>query len=191
MYKVIAQFMYALILGILSSQVLADDQLWEKLASEPNLIVFMRHAHSKGGKPLIWDASGNCRNESRLSYDGEAQARKIRDAFASRGIKPTIISSPMCRCLDTAKIAFDGKPITDPDLRETASADTERLQAFEAKAQTLIAGNRGTDPVVFISHRPNIDQLTMELIAEGDLLVGRIDESGEVEILGKIKEGSY
>ena len=38
-----------------------------------------------------------------------------------------------------------------------------------------------------MSHRPNIDQLTMELVDEGELLVGRANASGEIDVLGKIK----
>src|SRR6185503_16897638 len=32
--------------------------------------------------------------------------------------------------------------------------------------------------VVFVSHRPNIDRLTMELIESGELLVGRVSQMG-------------
>ena len=181
--------LFALGLAVLSSFAWADDQLWEKLRTEPNLIVLMRHAHSGGGRPLTWDESGNCRGELRLTQEGKALAHKIGEAFASRGIKPAVISSPMCRCLETARIAFDAQPATDPDLRETASADSERIQTFENKARSLIASKRGSVPVVFVSHRPNIDQLTMELVDEGDLLVGRINETGEIDVLGKITLG--
>ena len=42
-------------------------------------------------------------------------------------------------------------------------------------------------PIVFVSHRPNIDQLTMELIDDGDLLVGKVDAEGRIEVLGKMR----
>lgn len=180
-----------LCLGLLafafSSAAFANEGLWKRLATEPNLIMLMRHMHSSGGQPLAWDESGNCAGELRLTEKGKVQARKIRAEFESRGIKPVIISSPMCRCLDTAKHAFDGQVITDPDLREIASADARRTQAFESKARALISSKRGAAPLVFISHRPNVDQLTMELIDEEELLVGKTSESGEVEVLGKIR----
>jgi hypothetical protein len=41
--------------------------------------------------------------------------------------------------------------------------------------------------VVFVNHRPNIDRLAMELIDEGDLLVGRANANGEIDVLGTIK----
>jgi len=40
---------------------------------------------------------------------------------------------------------------------------------------------------VFVSHRPNINLLTMELIAEGDLLIGRANQKGEIDVVGKIR----
>lgn len=176
-------------LALLSSVAWADDQLWERLKTEPNLVVLMGHTHAKGGHPLTWDETGNCRGERVLSQKGKAHARKIGEAFASHGIKPTVISSPMCRCLETAQLAFVEQSVTDPDLREIESADAERTKAFENKAQSLIASKRGVAPIVFVSHHPNINQLTMELINGGDggeLLVGRANEKGEIDVLGKI-----
>jgi phosphohistidine phosphatase SixA len=168
-------------------QARADDALWKKLASEADMVVLMRHTQPAGGNPLTWDESGNCNGESMLTADGKAHAKRIGEAFASRGIKPAVISSPMCRCRDTAQIAFGEKPLTDEALREIASADSGRAKVFERKAQSLIAGVRGPAPVVFVSHRPNIDLLTLELIESGDLLVGRLNGKGEIDVLGKIK----
>lgn len=173
-------------LALLSSVAWADDQLWERLKTEPNLVVLMRHTHATGGHPLTWDETGNCRDERVLSRKGKAHARKVGEAFASHGIKTIVISSPMCRCLETTQLAFAAQPITDPDLREIASADAARTEVFERKARSLIASKRGVAPVVFVSHTPNIDQLTMELIDEEELLVGRTNENGEIDVMGKI-----
>ena len=46
---------------------------------------------------------------------------------------------------------------------------------------------RGSAPIVFVNHRPNIDALTMELIEIGELLIGTVTEDGEVELVGKIR----
>lgn len=173
-------------LALVSSVAWADDQLWERLKTEPNLVVLMRHTHASGGHPLTWDKTGNCSGERVLSQKGKKHARQIGEVFASHGIKPIIISSPMCRCRETAQLAFGEQSVTDPELREIASADAERTKAFENKAQSLIASKRGVVPVVFVSHTPNINQLTMELIDEEDLLIGRTNEKGEIDVLGKI-----
>ena len=163
-----------------------DDALWKRLKSEGGLVVLMRHAQPAGGNPLLWDESGNCVGEPMLTDGGKAHARRIGEAFASRGIRPSVISSPMCRCRDTARIAFGDALVTDGALREVASADSERAKQFERTAQSLIGSRRGPAPVVFVSHRPNIDLLTMELIDSGDLLVGQVNDKGEIDVLGKI-----
>ena len=166
----------------------ADEPLWIKLRSEPYLVVFMRHTHSTGGNPLTWDETGNCRGEVVLSANGKAHAKKIGDAFVQHGVKPSrLISSPMCRCRETAQIAFGSNYVTDAALREIASADAERTAAYEKTAVSLIVKHLGNAPVVFVSHRPNINLLTMELIAEGDLLIGRANQTGEIDVVGKMR----
>ncbi len=176
-----------LLLGGVVFPAWADEMLWKKLESESDLVVLMRHTQPAGGNPLAWDESGNCKGESMLTAGGKAHAKRIGGAFAAHGVKPRVISSPMCRCRDTARIAFGGDIVTDGSLREIASADSERVKRFERTAQSLIAGQRGSVPMVLVSHRPNIDRLTLELVDEGELLVARANESGEIDVLGKIK----
>ena len=175
-------------LSVLTLQVWANDEsLWMRLKDESYVVVLMRHTEPAGGNPLMWDESGNCTGEPMLTDNGKAHAKRIGGAFASRGIKPIVISSPMCRCRDTARIAFGGHLVTDGALREVASADSDRARQFERTAQSLISTRKGRTPIVFVSHRPNIDLLTMELIDSGDLLVGRVNDKGEIHVLGKIK----
>jgi phosphohistidine phosphatase SixA len=176
-----------LLLNLLAQHASANDLLWQKLETEADIVVLMRNTRIAGGHTLTWDASGSCKGESMLTAEGEAHARKIGEAFAGRGIRPYVISSPMCRCRDTARIAFGEAHATDAALREIASADRERSSAFERKAQSLIASHRGSSPVVFVSHRPNIDLLSLESIDMGDLLVARANENGELTVLGKIR----
>lgn len=174
----------------IASAAIADESLWEKLSSEPNMVVLMRNAESGGNRDgadmLVWDASGKCSGESTLTEAGKAQARKVGAAFEAHGINPTVISSPMCRCTETAAIAF-GDYSTDPDLRQRPVGDGGGEEAFQAKASALLGRHRGDTPIVFVNHRPNIDALTMELIDIGDLLVGTVTEAGEVEVIGKIR----
>ncbi|HRO58725.1 MAG TPA: phosphoglycerate mutase family protein [Burkholderiaceae bacterium] len=176
----------AILAVCLSLPARAGDELWLRLKSEPNMVVLMRHTHASGGNALAWDQSGACKGELVLSAKGKAHAKRIGARFAAHGIAPLSVSSPMCRCLQTAEIAFGGARIVDPELRQVADADAERVQAHNAKAQAILASHRGSTPIVFVSHRPNIDQLTMELLEDGDLLVGTINEAGEVEVQGKI-----
>ena len=176
--------------SLIASTAVADDLLWGKLQHDPDMVVLMRNAESSGNKNgnnmLVWDATGNCKGESTLTSKGRAHAKMIGEAFARRGIKPIVISSPMCRCTETARIAF-GDFLTDPDLRQAGSMDSQQQELFQTRAAKLLGKYRGENPVVFVNHRPNIDSLTMELLEIGDLLVGSINETGEVDVLGRIK----
>jgi phosphohistidine phosphatase SixA len=124
-----------------------------------------------------------------LTAQGRALASKIGEAFALHGIKPKLVSSPMCRCRDTAQIAFGQAPLMLPVLREITTADSARVAEFEQTAQRLIAQHRGASPLVFVSHRPNIDRLSLELIEEGEMLVAKANSQGELTVLGKIVVG--
>lgn len=179
-----------IILLSLSSGAAADESLWQKVEQDPNIVIFMRNTESSGNRDgtnmLKWDSSGKCIGESTLTAAGRAQARRVGEVFEKRGIKPLVISSPMCRCKETAQIAF-GEFLTAPDLRQRPAVDTSGQEAFKEAASELLTKHRGKSPIVFVNHRPNIDALTMELISIGELLVGTLDEDGEIEVLGKIR----
>ncbi|MEW8506425.1 MAG: histidine phosphatase family protein [Candidatus Thiodiazotropha sp.] len=178
------------VLLLLPFAVAADDDLWQKLQHEPHMIVLLRNAESTGNRDganmLTWDSSGKCIGESTLTDEGKDQAMRIGAAFVRHGIQPFVISSPMCRCTETAKIAF-GRYLTDPELRQRPVEDTQGLETFQATVSKLFAKHRGVSPVVFVNHRPNIDALTMEMIEIGELLLGTLSEEGEIEVLGRLR----
>ena len=180
----------SLCLLALAFSSVADDLLWDKLRQEANMVVLMRNTDSSGNRDgagmLVWDASGRCEGESTLTREGRSRARKIGSSFAQRGIRPKVISSPMCRCSETAQLAF-GHYLTDPDLRQRPVSDPIGQETFQDRAEALLKQHRGEVPVVFVNHRPNIDSLTMELLGDGELLVGVISEDGEIEVLGRIR----
>jgi len=154
-----------------------------------NMIVFLRNTESSGNlngaNMLHWDASGKCEGESRLTPKGKAHARKIGAVFKKNNINPIVISSPMCRCTETASIAF-GDYFTAPELRLHPTDDLQGQQLFQITSANILSKHRGNTPIVFINHRPNIDSLTFELINIGELLLGTVTDSGEVEVLRKI-----
>lgn len=180
------RYLIALMLLAASFHAHASEVLWKRLQTEPNLVVLIRHAKTGSGNAKIWDSSGQCKGERMLTEEGKTFARRLGDDFRKRQLSPVVISSPMCRARDTALLAF-GTAETDPDLREIGSADPKQKKVFLAKAKQLLLKHRGDKPVVFVSHLPNIDALTFELLAPGEMLIGKIGNDGEVEVAGRIK----
>lgn len=175
-----------LIFLLLVPSALADESLWNTLATQPNLAVVLRHANAQGNDGTAWDETGNCRGERMLTDEGKALAQKIGAAFRTRSIAPTVLSSPQCRARHTAEIAF-GPYTTDAALRESGSGSSSQMQVFTDKAQALLRQHRGAKPVVLVNHKPNIEALTLETVETGELIVGKIKDNGEVDVLGKIR----
>ena len=182
--------LWIIMLSSWSFSAVANDVLWESLRRDSNMVVLMRNAESTGNRDranmLVWDSTGKCVGESMLTASGRSQARRIGAEFEKRGIQATVISSPMCRCTETAKIAF-GKYLTDPVLRQYPLDDVQGQASFHEVASALLSKYRGESPMVFVNHRPNIDTLTMELVNIGELLVGTVTKDGEIDVLGKIR----
>lgn len=174
-----------LFLQLSASAVFADPKLWQTLASEPNMVVLMRHAPAGGGNGSIYDRSGKCRGERMLTANGQRLAVKIGAEFASYKIMPKVITSPLCRARETARLAFRKFEI-EPALREIASADAAGVQDFESAAKRLALKYRAKQPLVMITHQPNIEVLSFELLEPGEAVVGRINDNGEIETLGRI-----
>jgi phosphohistidine phosphatase SixA len=175
-----------MMLMLMNSPSSATELLWEKIRAEPNIVLLMRHADAEPGNALRWDESGKCEGEVQLSEDGKDHARYIGVRFAARRLEPVVVSSPMCRCKETAVLAFGGSLATDPLLRELPVSDTPQSAEAALKAKALIASHRGKAPLVFVGHASNITQLTHETVAESEAVVGIANADGDVAVLGKV-----
>lgn len=98
----------------------------------------------------------NCATQRPLSEEGRQQMRGIGKAIKALGIRvSTVLSSPFCRSIDSAKLAFGSTEIVD-DLRQGVDADEataeRRARALrkmlatapsEPGANTVLSGHTG------------------------------------------------
>jgi broad specificity phosphatase PhoE len=57
----------------------------------------------------------DCATQRNLSAEGRAHARRIGEAFRKMQIPVgRVLSSPWCRCVETAKLAFGGAEVSEP-----------------------------------------------------------------------------
>jgi phosphohistidine phosphatase SixA len=95
-----------LTLGALPLTSHADEAVAAALKAGGCVIAF-RHALAPGTFDPPEFRLGDCRTQRNLSDGGRAQARRIGAWFTQRGLAPAAVrSSPWCRCLDTAQLAF-------------------------------------------------------------------------------------
>ena len=71
-------------------------------------LIFIRHAYAPGsGDPNNFKLN-DCSTQRNLSEDGRRQAKYIGEFFKKNKIKiDKVLSSEWCRCIETAKIAFN------------------------------------------------------------------------------------
>jgi len=85
----------------------ASEHLWT-LLKDGGQVVLIRHAITTAGvgdpPGMRLDDSSTQRN---LTDEGRRDARRLGDAFRARGLPvDRVLSSPWCRCLETARLAF-------------------------------------------------------------------------------------
>jgi len=167
---------------------LKGSQLIKEL-KQGGYVIFMRHAHSE--EEIAENAVDleNCKTQRNLSDKGKKQAKVIGNAIKKLEIPVgDIHSSPYCRCMDTANLAF-GQAQARPELTFAANleGEEERAEYSDTLLQMLsIEPETGTNTVI-VSHSVNLQEATGILPKpEGVIHVFKPTEEGYAHI-GEIK----
>jgi len=160
----------ALLLVLSSFCAQADEALWKLLAGGGQ-VLFVRHGQTTPG---VGDPEGfrldDCATQRNLSADGRAQAQRLGAEFKRRGIPlGEVLSSPWCRCHDTARLAFGPAKSWTPlsNLFGRHSATEQQVRSLRPR----IAGYQGKGNLVLVSHGSTAAALTGEHPAMGEVLV--------------------
>lgn len=123
-------------------------------------VIYFRHAATDQSKP---DADRvdlkNCATQRGLSDKGREQARAIGKAFSSLGIKVSkVSSSPYCRAIDTAKLAFGNATVLN-DLEFALSKSEPEAKRLGAALRKLLEDTpaKGTN-IVIVAHSANLKE---------------------------------
>lgn len=166
--------------------VSADDALWTLLKGGGQ-VVLIRHALTTPG---VGDPDGmkidNCSTQRNLSDEGRAHARQLGEAFRLRGIVVgRLLSSPWCRCIDTAKLAFGKTPDLTTALGNlfgrSAEADRQLADLRPLAGQKPANGN-----TVMVSHGSTIVALTGISPATGEMVVLTPLGGGRFKLAGRM-----
>jgi broad specificity phosphatase PhoE len=148
----------------------ANEQLWTLLKGGGQVIL-LRHTITTPG---AGDPPGmrleDCATQRNLTDDGRRHARQIGEAFRARGIPvDRVLSSPWCRCLETARLAF-GKAEVSPALGNLFGRPEN--QAKQVREMTALAGERRSGGnLVLVSHGSTILALTGVSLDTGEMVV--------------------
>ena len=158
-----------------------------RLLEEGGNVVFFRHGKTD---MLATDGTGpdrdDCRTQRNLSRMGREASREMGDAWRLLGLVATDVwSSPMCRCMDTAMLAFGhATPVADlaPD---PAAADG---MAAAGRALLRVAAGEvqpGTNRIV-VAHIFNALGALDTIPEEGEALILRPAPDGKPVIAGRL-----
>ncbi|PYM92169.1 MAG: histidine phosphatase family protein [Candidatus Rokuibacteriota bacterium] len=162
----------------------ADESVWDALRA-PGSVVVLRHSYAPGGFDPPTARLDDCSTQRNLDEAGRAQAARVGEAFRRNGVAVgDVLSSPRCRCMDTARLAF-GKAQPWGVLQGALNdADLRRRQL--AEMQSAIADHRGGPPLVLVTHGSVVSDLTGLMIRMGEFVVLRRGADGAHGVAGRL-----
>ena len=173
----------AWILG-LAPTASAADSVWDALRT-PGSVVVLRHSYAPGGFDPPDSRLDDCSTQRNLDENGRAQAARIGAAFRQNGIAVgQVLSSPRCRCLDTARLAFGRAESWEVLQGALRDEDRRRRQLTEIRAR--IAAHRDGAPLVLVTHGSVVSDLTRLDVRMGAFVVLRRAADGTHAVAGQL-----
>lgn len=179
------RFASLLALLVLSGAAMADAQLWALLKGGGQVILVRHTITTPGAGDPPGMRLDECSTQRNLTDEGRAHARRIGEAFRSRGISvERVLSSPWCRCIETATLAFGAAEVSQP-LGNLFGRPQNRAQ--QVRAMQAIAGERRKGGnLVLVSHGSTIQALTGISPDTGEMVVVTPQGAGKFTVAGRL-----
>jgi broad specificity phosphatase PhoE len=162
----------------------AEEAVWPALRT-PGAVVVLRHSFAPGGFDPPDSRLDDCSTQRNLDENGRAQARRLGEAFRQQGIAVgAVLSSPRCRCLDTARLAFG--QVQSWGVLQGALNDMELRQRQLAEIRQRIAAHRSGPPLVLVTHGSVVTDLTGLSIRMGEFVVLQRAADGSHAVAGQL-----
>ncbi|KAB0266751.1 histidine phosphatase family protein [Microvirga brassicacearum] len=172
------RYLLCTILGLLASAATvapttADEAAAWAALREGGHVALMRHAEAPGG---AGDPPGfrldDCSTQRNLSAKGRGDAKTMGEKFRAAGVAVgKLLSSPWCRCVDTARLISVG-PVEIAPTFANAYVLADQRSVLAAGAKAVVTSWEGPKTLLVVTHGANIQAL-----------VGRNPESGEVVVV--------
>jgi phosphohistidine phosphatase SixA len=162
----------------------ASPAVWEALRA-PGAVVVLRHSYAPGAFDPPDARLEDCSTQRNLDDHGRGQAKRIGEAFRRNGIAVgAVLSSPRCRCLDTARLAFG--QVQSWDVLQGALNDAERRQRQLGEIKKRITAHGSGRPLVLVTHGSVVSDVTGLNIRMGEFVVLRPGPDGRHVMAGQL-----
>ena len=153
------------------------------LLRQGGVVVLFRHALAPGTFDPPGMVVSDCSTQRNLSDEGRAQARRLGEGFRRRGLQPAAVkTSPWCRCIDTAQLAFGRAEVWATLGSPTGRSEAQRSEQLAA-LKAALAQPRPARFDVWVTHQFVISALAP---AATDSAEGVILEAGSGRLLGRL-----
>jgi phosphohistidine phosphatase SixA len=150
----------------------ADDskEAWGALVKGGH-VAMIRHGNAPpgyGGDPPGFKVD-DCKTQRNLDELGREEARALGEAFRRHGVRvDRILSSPWCRCLDTARLMAVG-PVESSWALVPDTAPSRGARLLELKE--MVSEWRGPGTLVLVTHAFTVRALMGFLPIQGEIVV--------------------
>ncbi len=149
----------------------------------PNHALLMRHALAPGiGDPAGYSLAACC-TQRNLDAQGRQQAMRTGQWLKRQGIQTAmVLTSPWCRCKDTASLLGYGQPEVEPaigsffEASQEAADYTQRLQ----KRLAQLGPTKGDKALILVTHHVNILDYMGSHVGSGDMVLVQFDAHGKL-----------
>lgn len=174
------------IVMVAAPAAMADDAVWALLKGGGQ-IVMIRHALTTPG---FGDPEGmkldDCGTQRNLSDEGRGHARRLGEALRARGVPVArVMSSPWCRCVETARLAFGQTPDILPALGNLFGRP-ERAARQVAELKPLVSLRPAGGNLVLVTHGSTISALTGVSPQTSEMVVLTPQGGGRFTVAGRL-----
>ncbi|HEV3008672.1 MAG TPA: histidine phosphatase family protein [Burkholderiales bacterium] len=174
------------LLAVLALPAEASEALWTLLKGGGQ-VVLIRHTITTPG---VGDPPGmrldECSTQRNLTDEGRGHAKRIGAAFRARAIPvERVLSSPWCRCVETAKISFGKSEVSEPLGNLFGRPENRATQVDQMKA--LAGERRKGGNLELVSHGSTIAALTGISPDTGEMVVVTPQGGGKFAVAGRLE----
>ncbi len=177
-----------LVAGALLPLSIRADETVAALLRGGGVVVAFRHALAPGNFDPPEFRLGDCTTQRNLNDEGRAQARRIGEWFKARALQPVRVrSSPWCRCMDTAELAFGNAEAWAALGSPRGANETTNRQSLAELRRGLVGATaqRGRFEV-WVTHMFVLADLVGTGTASGEGLVLRANAAGAPEVVARL-----
>jgi broad specificity phosphatase PhoE len=175
-----------LLLAVAAARAAAeDDSLWDLLRAGGQ-VVLVRHAVTEPG---VGDPPGfrldDCGTQRNLSEVGRREAQRLGEGLRAHAVAVTsVLTSPWCRCRDTARLAFGREGVVQPALGNLFGRPQEEARQLARLREIVRRPASGN--VFMVTHGSTVLALTGISPGTTEMVVLTPEEGGAFRVAGRL-----